>query len=689
MNDQDNKRITFTRRLKLFLFLFCLRMVFYINAAGADELISLVSKYYYEGEIDRAISQLKDAQKSLDKEKFLNLALLYKKKHDYHTAASVYNEIIAVIPDEREAIFGLGQCYFFSAEVNRAIDYFETLVMLNPNDCEAIYYRGWCYEENADFSQALACYQKVLAKEPEHIECIFRMAAVCERLGDYAEAEKYYLKIKSFDSSWTGIYERLAFVYAKERKREEQFKALSKLSAIEPENLLWKRKLADVREQLGKDYFAKLSRKKSEERKFSPIVVPISSKDIPLVDVCISRGVFAVSFKCSKGFNIIGTKNDCIYNMPDTEDRVFTLTLNATDNKIKLINKDGKLLTEFNSEICIVTRDARGTITVFDLIQGSGEFWAHHADRDYRGQLKVRINHDTLTLINRLNLEEYLYGVVPAEMPAAWPKEALKAQAILARTQAIFGNKLHEKQGYNFCSDVHCQAYRGVSVETEATNKAVDETKGLIAVYQSNPIEAIYSNNCGGHTQNNIFGAKTDIPYLQGRVDLLKFSQFKTRLSPLRLEKWLMMPQEQVLCRNTPSLQASSFRWRRVYTRNDLSKIINRNYKIGKVKDIVFLKREKSLHLSKIKIIGTKGEQVVEGELNIRKVLGGLRSSMFDFWLKYDRLKTPELFIFYGGGWGHGVGMCQNGARALAENNYKSDFILKFYFQDVEIKKIY
>jgi stage II sporulation protein D len=139
----------------------------------------------------------------------------------------------------------------------------------------------------------------------------------------------------------------------------------------------------------------------------------------------------------------------------------------------------------------------------------------------YRGLLEVRSNGTGgLTVINVLNLEDYLRGVVPNELsPQFFPQlEALKAQAVAARTYALRNRGQFEASGYDICATPACQVYRGRASEHPLTDQAVEETRGVIASYRGNLINALYTSTCGGHTEDavNIFEGEREVPYLTG-----------------------------------------------------------------------------------------------------------------------------------------------------------------------------
>ncbi len=140
------------------------------------------------------------------------------------------------------------------------------------------------------------------------------------------------------------------------------------------------------------------------------------------------------------------------------------------------------------------------------LLEPAGTYPAAVGHSRYRGRFRARPSGaDEVMLINELNLERYLQGVVPGEMgPAVFPEvEALKAQSVAARTYAIAHLGDHDAEGYDICDTPACQVYHGVGVEHRLTNRAIEETSGMIAVFDGRPIDAMYTSTCGGHTETS------------------------------------------------------------------------------------------------------------------------------------------------------------------------------------------
>ncbi len=168
----------------------------------------------------------------------------------------------------------------------------------------------------------------------------------------------------------------------------------------------------------------------------------------------------------------------------------------------------------------------------------AGDFLSADAT-PYRGLLEVRASGPgSLTVINTANIEDYLRGVVPNELsPQAFPQvEALKAQAVAARSYVLAHKGEFERWGYDICATPACQVYKGQSTETAATDRAVAETRGLVATYRGRPINAYYTSTCGGHTEDgeNMFDGEA-IPYLKGVAcapESKAWSTLKTKAAP-------------------------------------------------------------------------------------------------------------------------------------------------------------
>ena len=312
----------------------------------------------------------------------------------------------------------------------------------------------------------------------------------------------------------------------------------------------------------------------------------------------------------------------------------------------------------------------------------------------YRGFISFIAKEKQISLINHVEIEDYLYGVVPKEMGSSFHMESLKAQAVAARTFAMSSKNKHKNEGFNLCDTTDCQVYGGMIAEHPNTNRAVDETKGLSVYYNGTLAQTLYSSNNGGYIESSkdTWGGHFD--YLVAKED--PFSK------------------------NT---NAST--WEMKLTSQEIDqKILASGIKIGNILDIEILGTTSANRVVNVKLIGTLGEETITGA-RLRTVLG-MRSTWFDIGKKGETISKigyvfdPETskvleinldnaiiidgnniksksksngsqgtkieeFLFNGRGYGHGVGMSQYGALEMAKQGYTYEEIIKHYYTGVDI----
>lgn len=369
----------------------------------------------------------------------------------------------------------------------------------------------------------------------------------------------------------------------------------------------------------------------------------------------------------------------------------------------------------------------------------------------YRGYLSFHLSGQRMTAINTVDLDEYLCGVIPAEMPASYAAEALKAQILSARTYAMTKINVHTDNGYALCDTTHCQVYKGYSAEQANVNTLVHQTEGEVICYQGTPIEAVFSASSGGYTENSEDVWNAPVPYLRAVPEVAG--------------------------------EYGDNSWTRTVTLSELDALVqSKGENIGSVTDIVITKLATSGRVEEMKIVGTSGSVTLTKE-NIRTYFSGacgsLPSKMFTINGKggiqseQQNTITPEqnipqtpqttpssltesaaqygvtaitqgtlsgingntyqvqglqskasttstantsattasttpaqvnngtyainsvnistvqngTFVFSGNGNGHGVGLSQNGAQAMAQNGYSYEEILQHYYTGVTIER--
>lgn len=274
--------------------------------------------------------------------------------------------------------------------------------------------------------------------------------------------------------------------------------------------------------------------------------------------------------------------------------------------------------------------------------------------KKYFGGVRVNKNKGALTVINLIPVEEYLRGVVPEEMSISFQPEALKAQAVAARSFTLKNIGRHKADGYDLCDNTHCQTYEGISSTSPTTDKAIADTRGEILYFNGAAAMTNFHTDSGGMTESseNVWGTK--IPYLQPVEELNKQTQ-----------EW------------TVTLTKTDFSERMGANFGSLQSISLSNLLIGKSA----ADRTQSGRVKFALVAGSKKTVKMTG--NEMRSKFSLPSTLFNV-----KVQSGEV-IFEGFGRGHGVGMSQYGANAYAQAGWTYDKILKHYYKGTEIKKLY
>lgn len=425
----------------------------------------------------------------------------------------------------------------------------------------------------------------------------------------------------------------------------------------------------------------------------------ISASD-KYLDIKLSRPIVnsrQINLESSNGFALLEANNreNLLLVMEDRNIKVifdsngYINLHDAHDNIIFTFSKDDNVL--------LSSMDIRDSII---KVEKDG----------YRDYLKFINKNNEIMVINHVNLENYLYGVVPKEMGYNFPLEALKAQAVASRSFALSNTK-HKADGYDLCDSTDCQVYSGYHGEHQNTNQAVDETKGILALYGGEAIQAMYHSTSSGMTEDSQYAWGGNLPYLKPVID-----EFST--------------------------DAPYSNWNYTISLSELSnKLQMAGINIGSLKNIEITETTNTGNVTKVKLIGTTGEEIVTGS-RFRSLVGNvdLKSTWFNIngngqigseivYVLGEGILTPkvidlnEAYVLYGKGlqrptrsstrrvigkdrqenlnsstpisssqltiegkgYGHGVGMSQYGAKKMAELGYSYDEILRFYYTGIDV----
>jgi len=309
-------------------------------------------------------------------------------------------------------------------------------------------------------------------------------------------------------------------------------------------------------------------------------------------------------------------------------------------------------------------------------------------DRPYRGSFEIIPTPNGLTVVNIVDVESYLQGVVSSEMSPSYPVEALKAQAVAARTYALKNLGRHRNLGYDLDDTAHCQVYGGYFSEDRRTNQAVNDTGGLVMTYDGTLIDAVYSSTCAGYTESSEAAWGRAVPYLVSVPDFHP-EDIPEATRPVTENDWaaFFKSGRGYHCLQPKYAKLEAFRWVKLMTRQELEAGLPDTVKVGTVKEIIPCTRGESGRITALRLVGSDRCITIEKELPIRKALGGLRSSAFVVDTYRDETGVPVVFAFWGGGWGHGIGMCQVGAVGMALEGVTYQAILTYYYHGVTLQR--
>ncbi len=268
--------------------------------------------------------------------------------------------------------------------------------------------------------------------------------------------------------------------------------------------------------------------------------------------------------------------------------------------------------------------------------------------RRYRGRLDlVRGEDGTMIVVNRLPLEDYIRGVLYHEVSHRWPMQAIMAQAVAARSYALYRMETNASRPYDVTNDVFSQVYGGRTSEHYRTNLAVERTRGEILIYRGKVLPAYYSAACGG--------MRADARELWGHEDLPPLHG-----GPCRF------------CRRSPH-----FHWKKNLRLKDVQEKLNASGRhLGLIREIAVVERTASGRAARLKILTRDGKEVFVSGKDFRRIIGPnvIKSNLY-------RIEMKGYYMdVIGRGWGHGVGLCQWGAREMAARRYDYREILAYYY---------
>ncbi len=380
-----------------------------------------------------------------------------------------------------------------------------------------------------------------------------------------------------------------------------------------------------------------------------------------LVYGCTKKALYNTNKQGVPIVRILIAENDTTLTLFSQE----TITVKSSNDQFKIQQIDSFRLTVNDNFHFPLLCKSKANSPIF--VNGIG----------YHGKIKV-YRDPYLKIINFIDMETYLKGVVPHEIGTRTMAEleAVKAQAVAARTYAFKHLNLEKRPTFDLVSTVYDQVYKGIQYRYSIADSAVNETYGEIITYRGKPIEAKYSSTCGGRTSDatDNWGDET-VPYLLSIKDRPNIS----------------FHEDNAFCSISPL-----FKWQKKYSKEEFHNLLRKNLILNSddpvicrsstIKTFHLARNPRSKRVTKL-IVETETDKLILSGLDIRKTLKENNKILLS---NYFYIETHnDSIIIFGRGAGHGCGMCQWGAIGMAQKGYSYNEILKHYYRGTNVKRKY
>ena len=612
-----------------------------------------------------------------------NLIIINKELGNMEEVLTNYKKLITIEDNNISLMYKYGISLYQYCRTNEAKEILYKIVnekeIIKLTDYEIsliYYYLGEIFSDLGDYKKAIKNYERGIKKYSYNILNYLGEADIYYQQNNFKEALNKYKDVLKADSSLSHLYPKIAECYEKTSNLNLAYFYWQKSIASGIEVSYAKEKLNSMIERypdLRKEN--KTERKINTDVEWENLYKINENMEIPILRIGLLDDISQIIFKSKNNFSIINIEN----NQEIIKGMGNELWKIKTDNGYYLFYKDNNLKDRIKIKNILIKTEQ---FAIFNVSYGEGYFWAGSENRQYRGKIELNMNEKgNFTLINIVNTEEYLFSVVPSEIPSWWPIEAIKAQGVAARSYALKMKEINRHKLYDLCDGVHCAVYRGINVENKVTRKAVMETSGEVITYDNKLINAVFSSNSGGYSESSkdIWGGRVE--YLKGKSNI-KNSEIVFPLTPYELYNWVL--EKGITAYYSQFSGSNTYRWVKILP----AEYFVKRYNLSLLKNITVLKRSKGGSIKEIIIEGKKKKVAIKGD-NIRSGLGGLKSNRFFVNKIYNSDGNIKEVIIHGSGWGHAVGLDQTAAAGMAENGLGYKKILSHFYFNTEMKKIY
>lgn len=660
----------------------------------------LAAAEWYEGDLDTAVETYRAlVAKNPENENYrLSLVVLLRQQGAIEEALQHSADLTGELQVEHEmnlALAGIAPATPLDTTETERTDHPTELDDHGAAAARYHFWRGVRYVAGGMYSQASHHFTRTLeTAEGGHFPYAhYALGRLAAGRSDYAAAHDAYHNALRQDGNLTEVFVPLARAHWELGDHRAAWDQLERARIALPWDDTIPQLLAvweDQRPALTADSDTRDAVRRAEATPPRVASATEAYRDAEVLRVGLVENLDSVYLKTGGPF-VLSVEGEIVHERADT-DGSTVLHVRSRRDEIAVTVENGETLYRGADTVRVGYRDHTRTTTVFDMTYGHGQFSSGREDRSYRGEIEILPSGNQFTVVNRLSVEEYLYSVVPSEMPAWWPREALRAQAIAARSYTLYPRDRYEDRGFDLLSSVTSAYYPGVTNEHPRTTDAVNATRGLVLRDGSRPLDAVYSANHAGYAEaaGSVWGWPNS---LVATSDPL-LPELEPNRSPAVVYRWLVSRPDSYSGR-PPYAGRSSYRWNLLVPREAIERrLADYGQSVGQIERISTGPRGITGRVESVTIHGTDSETEVRRDA-IRSRLGGLRSNLFVVSAyagpdvhegstdprEDNRLSdAPPYFFFQGAGWGHGVGLDQTGAAGMAEAGFDAETILNHYY---------
>ena len=648
-----------------------------VYSSTITESLSHITGLYYRGRFTEALTKLgqivgKEPDNDLAR---LNLARLLKESGDHTKALTHLKKLIKKEPSNLRYRSVLVETAFLAGKPELALEYYYP----DENDPQILYWSGLALADLGKADLARGALTESIKLRPYNSMAYYALGLLEQKMDNTKDAFARFQQALAQEPNLASSYFPLAQKYIGAKKHKTSYHLLVKASSTQPWKFPVNHDFIASSEVTGDALKGPVGEEVKIPEIHPPLVtsIPENRDTIPEIRIGLASKISRLRIKTGGNFVLSTSGGHPVTGMANG-----VLLFVRSSKGIEVYDGNDKYFLRSSQPLTLTYEEPGATSLIYDARFGNGTTWSKGKPRIYRGVIEILPKSSGLTVVNRINMEEYLYGVVPSEIPASWPKAALEAQAIAARTYALANLGRYRIQGFDLLATPASQVYNGVTQEADTVIEAVNSTRGQILTFNGRPAAAFYYDNSGGYSESGAFVWGTDRPYLQALPER-PLAVRDQPLSPDQLADWLTDQPDCVSFREGYYVR-SAYRWTLWVTREKLESRLRSKAKIGRIKAIIPMERGISGRVKRVMVRGTAGSYIINRE-SIPYRLGGLRSTLFVVQPKLGRDGLPESFIFNGGGWGHGVGMSQSGAAGMALDGAAVSEILAHYYPGTEL----